>query len=316
MRQATMYPQHNSKMMIKSNFKNKTDLFLVVWGVSIVVALVYIPTNSVWRFFFPKSSPAFVFGFSGCQSDWGEMLLPRHHHDNSTLQRSITGSSLGLQDHTAQRITRVQCRCHIWLCPLPALLETAFPCSFGEIPSPTSCTGFVNLIPLLAQDLRVWLNQAKQPPSSWLQVWLSPTFSNFVIFSVAGKWWPSHHCEGKPPDTGGSGRRRRTGCMLKPFSAPWKCLIWSQRPPFAAYASYRGRLSSEVQSPGKHKASRYTPHRCAWGHTWLDRSLMRELRQRRRGEPPKSGGSGSASWQGQDLNASWRQMEWATCRGS
>jgi hypothetical protein len=37
------------------------DLFLVSWGASIlfsiVVVLIYIPTNSVWGFLFPQSSP-------------------------------------------------------------------------------------------------------------------------------------------------------------------------------------------------------------------------------------------------------------------
>jgi hypothetical protein len=39
-------------------------LFLIIWGASIlfsiVVMLIYIPSNSIWGFFFPTSSPAFV----------------------------------------------------------------------------------------------------------------------------------------------------------------------------------------------------------------------------------------------------------------
>jgi hypothetical protein len=53
---------------------HKVGLFLVfLWTfilISIVVALVYIPTNSVWGFFFHTSLPELVICFHDGQSDW------------------------------------------------------------------------------------------------------------------------------------------------------------------------------------------------------------------------------------------------------
>jgi hypothetical protein len=69
---------HSFRYMPKSSMAgSEGKCTFSFWGttimISIVITLVYIPTNSVWGFLSPTSLPAFVVCFlHDCQSDWGD----------------------------------------------------------------------------------------------------------------------------------------------------------------------------------------------------------------------------------------------------